>query len=424
MLTNPSPRRPSSPNAPARPSGPANDNRRLRIIVPTSPRRLARYGGNLLKLNPYLRLLGDALNILDLLQQYQGEGWEGLGAWSKYCECAAPNPVYSGPWARQTASSVYQSGTVKGLVTGCQAGQAILPETLGNPWNGVANSARSVGIGRTVIISGSYRMQYQEGYTRPNTGAFPLPQYKDPRAAIALPPPVPQTWPLSVFPELAAPLQAPAFPPPRPRSMPAGVRSVNSAASYGTEPRRAVAPASNSSSVPNDWAVSIELGPAVKGAPTTHTLAPPTGAGKPSRERTKEAKVKISPAFAVVLKAVGMGTEAIDIVNAIYEALPREYRPKFRGTDQELRSATLLQKMQALYDHADKIVLDDALRNLLTEQVEDAFYGKIGKVGGEISKRLGINYGAGMNSIASRLRKLTYDSERNDVDNPEGMGER
>lgn len=416
MLTNPSPRRPSSPpSGPLRRSGAANDNRRFRVIVPTSPGRLARLGRNVLKLNPYFRLAGMGLDVLELFQQAQAEGFDNLGPWRPYCYCPTPNPVYTGPIVRiGSGAAGSNNGSIRGWVEGCLGNQAFSAGTQNDPWLGVGTGIRSISTGKSGTVIFPNRAQHQVGYTRPSTGAFTKPTYRPAANAIALPAVRPSQWPLTVWPELAAPNQAPAFTPPRPWGATTG-RSLNSAASYGglTE-RYIVAPSKQPSQVPNDWAVAVETGPVSgRAAPKTHTLAPPLGAPPGAQPREKELKIKLSPAFVGFLKFASMSTESIDTINAIYLALPEQYRPKFRNTDYELRSATIPQKMRALIEHADKIDLQQAIENLIFEQAEDYVYGKIGKAGGAVSKQLGLNYGTGVNSIMSRLRKSTYDIERN-----------
>jgi len=50
-----------------------------------------------------------------------------------------------------------------------------------------------------------------------------------------------------------------------------------------------------------------------------------------------------------------------------------------------------------------------ALLNLGANHIEDSYYGKVGRLGSDVSIRQGLNYGAGLNSLGSRLRKYTYD---------------
>lgn len=408
-------RRPSAPPGRRHSGGAANDNARFRIVVPTSPARLARYGTNLLRLNPYLRLLGDALSVLELFQNYQGEGWDSnINGWTRVANCSLP---WVGPPVRITQGSTV-SNTVINLTNSCTGGQAFAAGSENNPFGAITSSTRAVAVG-TVTNPTTARCRAKEYWSRPNSSVA-APKWQAAKAAIALPAPAPSTWPLSIYPELAAPGLAPAFPPARPWRLGSSARGLNSAASYGAaNDNRVVSPSNRPSQVPNDWSVSVEAGPAVRGAPTTHILAPPTGARGGNSDPTKERKIKLSPAFVIILKAVSMATEGIDFVNAIYDALPPEYRPKFRNTDYELRSADLRMKMHALFENADKIDIEKALRNLAAEQFEDYLYGQIGKFGGEVSKSQGLNYGAGFNSLSTRLRKYTYDIERKEDDNSE-----
>lgn len=395
-------RRPSQPSrGPLRRSGAANDNARFRVIVPTNPRRLARLGGNLLKLNPYFRLAGMALDVLEVFQNAQPEGWHDLGPWVSYGKCAAPR---SGPIVQINRSTGYPNPSYGTFANTCLAGQASsnpLP-----PFT-VNDNHKSIMLGVGYAQGPLTRYQCVEAFHRPRDGLAtdPTPWYGS-RAAIALPPVRPNSWPLSIWPELAPPNAAPAFPRPRPWNKP-NLRSINSPASNGN--RSGIA-AKSIDQVPNDWSVSVELGPTHVGAPKTHTLAPP--AEPTSRSTDRERKAKMSPATILLLKGISMATEGLDLVNAIYKALPPEYRPKYRDTNYELRSATIDQKMKAIIENWDKIPIEDALYNIAADQLSDRIYAMQGRIAGANSKRLGIPYGVGQSGIGSRLRRTTYDYER------------
>lgn len=415
MLTKPIQRRqaPARQTPPGR-SGAANDNARFRVIVPTSPARLARLGGNLIKLNPYLRLAGMALDVLELFQQYQGEGWDSnISGWKLEAKCASP----AGGARVRITQGASVSNTVINLTNNCQGGQAYQAGTENNPFAGLANNIRAVSIGR-VTDPVLRRARADEYWSRPSTGPITPPQWLAARAAIALPAATPSSWPLSAFPELAAPMRAPAFARNVPWRLAGKLKGINSAKSYGTRPGQSYNPEPGySPQVPNDWSVSVGTGQAGNAAPTTHTLSPPAGSTTSRPRSEKERKIKLSPAFIIMLKAASATTEGIDFVNALYDALPDEAKVKFRDTEHVLRSATIQQKLQALYDGADKLDIPQAFQNLIQEQFQDYVYGKIGKASGEVSKAAGLNYGAGFASIASRLRKSWYDAEqKSDLD--------
>lgn len=408
--------RPVSRRAPASSPGgglsvPANDNSRLRLVRQPARGRLP-FAGRVLRLNPYIGL---AYLAWEIYRNQQPEGWDNLGDWVKYCTTASPNPLAYGPYARGSQTSVANSGAIQSLVVGGLSNQAYAAGSFGDPWNGLATTARSIAIGKTHDFLGVplSRMQYQEGYTRPNQGAFVKPTYRPAQAAMTLPQSTPATRVISINPANAKPGEAPAFPAPIPLSVLPNLKpsdNPNREAEYEAEPSSPwqTRPSPYPVSVPNDWAVSItQPGAAPQSAPQSHTMSPPR---KREPRDEKERKTKLSPALSVVLKAVSAVTEGVDFIDALYDALPEQYRPRYRNTGYEKRVTTPQERMKALWENADKIDIDLALQNLVAEHIEDTIYGKIGKVGGEISRRLGRPYGFGMNTTQRNFSKDFYDA--------------
>lgn len=94
--------------------------------------------------------------------------------------------------------------------------------------------------------------------------------------------------------------------------------------------------------------------------PHPHVLRkPPPG--------TRERKVRITAAVGV-LKGLGIITEGLDVVNALYDALPDAFKVKGKRSNQ-------IERMQALYDHWDEVVLTEAVKNLLVNHIEDKVIG-------------------------------------------------
>ena len=85
---------------------------------------------------------------------------------------------------------------------------------------------------------------------------------------------------------------------------------------------------------------------------------------------TKERKVRTS-GYAAVHFVAGTVTEGLDFINSVYEALPSYYKPKGYVSPQE--------KLYILYRRWDEIDIVGAVKNLLSEQVEDMLYGELGK---------------------------------------------
>jgi len=72
----------------------------------------------------------------------------------------------------------------------------------------------------------------------------------------------------------------------------------------------------------------------------------------------------------------------------------------------------MLQRMEAVIKHGDKIDISDAINNLVDNQIEDYVFGKIGKATGQVSKEAGLNYGMGLNTIQRKFSKSVYEYNR------------
>lgn len=101
---------------------------------------------------------------------------------------------------------------------------------------------------------------------------------------------------------------------------------------------------------------------------------------RPPGPGVKEVKGRASVAgVPVVLGVVNGVSEALDALDAVHDALPSKYQAKpVPIGNGKWRAATAIEKGRALYRNADKIDLGQALANLIKEQVQDAFFGRIG----------------------------------------------
>lgn len=118
--------------------------------------------------------------------------------------------------------------------------------------------------------------------------------------------------------------------------------------------------------------------------PTSHFYArPPRG--------TKEGKMKASPAAAAILGAISTFTEALDLIDVLYQSLPKSAKVKYKGTPYELRTPTPDQKLKAIYNGFDQIDPSKAVSNYVANQIEDMIYGKIGKASSRASQALRIH---------------------------------
>lgn len=96
------------------------------------------------------------------------------------------------------------------------------------------------------------------------------------------------------------------------------------------------------------------------------------------KERTKERKVMVSASQIGFGRFLGKFTEALDVVNAFYEALPEAMRKRERmrrhGKDPRMSV-----KLQMIYEHYDKLDARDVAVNLIKNFAEDMFYGQLGR---------------------------------------------
>lgn len=355
------------------------------------------------------RLIGPintALTLMDLLTPPREEEWDCSGtSWRIYRKCANPNPAYNLGWSGIVDSGLAETASLHGFVNSCLAGQA--PQDVFDPWNpaSITSGTRSNAIGRTVSVPGpSYRCQMQVSFVRPSTGLATLTPY--PTLQVAIPsafalPALPATsWPITAFPDEFAPLVTPAYAdaipwalvPSRPR------------------PDEEVLPRLRPSRKPVDWSIAITSpAPSADGfnsgkPPRFHDYVPPSETPNP---KDKERKLRPGPRLARIIRYLGAVTEAADTVDALYDALPSRYRPRYKKTKYEKRNVSYNEKLEALYNHWDQVDMSQAIQNLIEENVKDRIYGEIGKAGGEVSRRLGHHYGAGINSLLKKTHNLT-----------------
>jgi hypothetical protein len=109
----------------------------------------------------------------------------------------------------------------------------------------------------------------------------------------------------------------------------------------------------------------------------------PHSATRP-RKREKEAKL-IAQATGALKTVLNVATEAKDVVDALYKALPRRLRPYKKMRPHE--------KAVLLYKHFGEIDKPKALKFLIENQAEDKLFGKIGKMQAKANRRISKSYG-------------------------------
>lgn len=105
---------------------------------------------------------------------------------------------------------------------------------------------------------------------------------------------------------------------------------------------------------------------------------------------TKERKFigNISPRSPLGL-LVNFITESVDTINAIYKALPADIRSATFRKGGYVRVSPQV-KAQTIYDNFDAVDINQAIENIVLEQLEDFVYGKLGQASASASKNLGL----------------------------------
>lgn len=146
---------------------------------------------------------------------------------------------------------------------------------------------------------------------------------------------------------------------------------------YGLQPYREPSP------FPESWVGGNEA-PQPLVSPVSRP--PPMVPRAPPGPRVKERKLKAGGTIGAVVRFLSAGSEAADLMDAFYDALPEKYKTSMKGKkkwEQELA------KGQQLYQHWDKVDLDSALFNAVWNQAEDMAWGQLGIK----TKPLGLHYG-------------------------------
>lgn len=147
-------------------------------------------------------------------------------------------------------------------------------------------------------------------------------------------------------------------------------------------PSRLPLPLTPLSPSPSSTAVAVAPGGGGVRVPSYHTAAPP-------RRGNKERKLIFSPPPGSPLGALfHLSTESLDLVNALYYAIPESKRPD---------RASFPTKLRYVYTHFEDIDLDKALRNVLYMQLQDRLIGKVGQIAGKANRRIWNQYGIRLN---------------------------
>lgn len=132
-------------------------------------------------------------------------------------------------------------------------------------------------------------------------------------------------------------------------------------------------------------AFSYDAGYAPPGTPRPVNPGP---LPRPPKKGTKERKLKASRGVAALVRAVNSATEADDLVNAIYKAIPKSIRPRC-----EPGKRGVLCRSKAVWKHFGSIDWDTAIFNIIWENQFDKVWAKLGVPTKDLNRLQGSNQG-------------------------------
>jgi len=122
--------------------------------------------------------------------------------------------------------------------------------------------------------------------------------------------------------------------------------------------------------------------PTVQVDPSALPGARPVPVKNPSSPRTKERKLILAISkrtfVGVVLNVVG---ETADFIECFYDALPKNIRREFERKYGIYGKVSASQKLFGLWQHFARLDWNAVIHNLVMNELEDRFFGKIGKLG-------------------------------------------
>lgn len=318
---------------------------------------------------------------------FSPEGFANLGPWTRYASASSIDGSYTGAYGRNSQSNTANSSLIASQVSSGLLLQGVIAGTVGDPFSGLSNNARSISVGKTKLVFGSPRMQLQIAYTRPNQGPFTKPHVR----------------PAAVIPLHIAGKIAPVYPS---RNLDNGLRSY----SPQSLPIQNYAPPPQS--LPYDAIVPARrLYPYMPGAPYfEQPSSPDSEPGSPSRPsrpsevpleeprsefpardvplarghmrrppirgQEKEVKVRRSRPVAALMAAAGVVTEALEVLDVLYKSLPSSKKPRYEDTGFAWKNPPPHIKARAVYDNFSSIDASSAISGYLQNQIEDILIGR------------------------------------------------
>ena len=112
----------------------------------------------------------------------------------------------------------------------------------------------------------------------------------------------------------------------------------------------------------------------------------PSHKNKPPRKNEKELKVKYRGMLRGLNRVASPITEGIDILDAVYDALPYEQKAKYNGTRYLKRDPTVIEKVKALYSGYDYVDWHTAGENIGKNFFGDLAGGLTGQAVGKVQR--------------------------------------
>jgi hypothetical protein len=309
-----------------------------------------------------LSLAWDVLQLVRPGRPAVSEGYEGHG-WAKYGNCNSGDARHT----VQFLNSSSPSGVIANRANTCLANQAVS--------GGQLISVDVPANKNVVYVFGApnsfNRYKFLEYWWRPNVWAGPTP------------------WTVGE-PAVSPRYKRPPFPETPPVSIWNRVEKPNGDRKYQVErPSRRVR-------TKPDGNFEFPGGPK---PPAFKPRQPPKKHEKENKGQTKPGDLR------KIRRILNIVTESTDYLDAFYNALPDEvlyynnkntgefYISKYTGEKIPVKRS-VESKAKALARHWLEIDIGKAFANLLLNEVEDRFYGRVGKVIGKSSADLGLTYGA------------------------------
>lgn len=98
---------------------------------------------------------------------------------------------------------------------------------------------------------------------------------------------------------------------------------------------------------------------------------------RPPGRGTKERKAGLPPWAAFAWRAAGPITEGVDLIDAVYEALPKSLKQAYYRKYK--RQPNPLERLRIIYLHINKLNMGDVVKNIVEMQIEDFISGKAGQ---------------------------------------------